>query len=85
MGGSHQLNVRLPSEPLLLRAETRLCRPHSAKWFSVIFKRRTAKMQIAEPTQGAGHTKRQFRRQVCREQGLGDKGRRLLQVLSLPL
>ena len=54
MGGSHQLNVRLPSEPLLLRAETRLCRPHSAKWFSVIFKRRTAKMQIAEPAQGAG-------------------------------
>lgn len=41
-------------------------------------------MQIAEPVQGEGHTKKQFRRQVCREQGLGDKGRRLLQVLSLP-
>ena len=73
MGGSHWPSVRLPSELLLLWAEARLCRLHSAKCFSVIFKRRTAEMQIAEPAQGEGHTKRQFRRQVCREQGWGIK------------
>lgn len=48
-------------------------------------KRRTAKMQIAEPALGDGHTKRQFRRtSVWGKRGAeeGGKAGRILQVLS---
>lgn len=60
--GHTWLKVKLTSMPVSVGRSPARAGLHSAECFYVIIKTRPAKMQIAEPAQGDGHTKRQFRR-----------------------